>query len=420
MTPLQRIRENPDEVRATLAARGFDAPLDRILELDKKARDLRRQLEDQNAERNKASRGGPPSDEVKARMREVGERIKAISGELGALESERDEKLLWIPNVIDPRVPPGKDENDNKVVRKDGPKKLALEPRPHWELGESLGILDIPRGTKLSGSRFYVLRGAGAALQRALIAWMIDLKIAAGFTEIYPPFLTRRETLVATGQLPHFDPNLYRDTQDDLWLVPTAEPQLVALHRDEVLEPAQLPRRYVAYTACFRREHMSAGRDVRGIKRGHQFDKVEMVVHCVPEDSPKWLDRMTELAVEVLEKLELPARVTERCTGDLGFNTMRGFDIDAWGPASNEWLEVSSASDCGSFQAERSNIRFRREAGGKAEHVHTLNASGLALPRLMIAIMENYQQEDGSLEIPKVLRSYLGGRDKIALGEFTL
>jgi seryl-tRNA synthetase len=243
MTPLQRIRENPDEVRATLAARGFDAPLDRILEIDTKARDLRRQLEELNAERNKASRGGPPSDDVKARMREVGERIKAISGELGALEAERDEKLLWIPNVIDPRVPPGKDEHDNKVVRKDGPKKLALEPRPHWELGESLGILDIPRGTKLSGSRFYVLRGAGAALQRALIAWMIDLKIADGFIEIYPPFVTRRETLVATGQLPHFDANLYRDTQDDLWLIPTAEPQLVALHRDEVLEPTQLPRR---------------------------------------------------------------------------------------------------------------------------------------------------------------------------------
>ena len=420
MTPLQRIRENPDEVRATLAARGFDASLDRILELDTKARELRRQLEDLNAERNKASRGGAPSDEVKARMREVGDRIKAISGELNALEAERDEKLLWIPNVIDPRVPKGKDEHDNKVVRLDEPKRLGLEPRPHWEVGESLGILDIPRGTKLSGSRFYVLRGAGAALQRALIAWMIDLKVAAGFTEIYPPFLTRRETLVATGQLPHFDANLYRDTQDDLWLIPTAEPQLVALHRDELLEPAQLPRRYVAYTACFRREHMSAGRDVRGIKRGHQFDKVEMVVHCSPEDSPKWLERMTALGVEVLERLELPVRVTERCTGDLGFNAMRGFDIDAWGPASNEWLEVSSASDCGSFQAERSNIRFRREAGGKAEHVHTLNASGLALPRLMIAIMENYQQKDGSLEIPKVVRGYLGGREKIAPGEFAL
>src|SRR2546430_10004105 len=338
MTALQRVRENPQKVRDMLVARGFDAPLDRILELDRKARDLRAQVEALNAERNKASRGGPPSDEVKAHMREVGERIKTLQAELTALETERDEMVLWIPNEFDPRVPRGKDEHDNKVVRKDQPKKLELVPRPHWEVGESLGILDIPRGTKLSGSRFYVLRGAGAALQRALIAWMIDLKIAAGFTEIYPPFLTRRETLVATGQLPHFDPNLYRDTQDDRWLVPTAEPQLVALHRDEVLERAQLPRRYVAYTACFRREHMSAGRDLRGIKRGHQFDKVEMVVHCVPEDSPQWLDRMTELAVEVLENLELPARVTERCAGDLGFNAMRGFDIDAWGPASNEWL----------------------------------------------------------------------------------
>jgi len=420
MTPLQRIREDPDEVRATLAARGFDAPLDRILELDQTARELRRQLEEQSAERNKASRGGPPSDEVKARMRDVGERIKTISAKLNALETERDEKLLWIPNVIDPRVPQGKDENDNTVVRKDAPKKLAVEPRPHWEIGESLGILDIPRGTKLSGSRFYVLRGAGAALQRALIAWMIDLKIEAGFTEIYPPSVTRRETLLGSAHLPHFDENLYRDEDDDIWLVPTAEPQLVGLHRDETFEPGALPKRYVAFTPCFRREHMSAGRDVRGIKRVHWFDKVEMVVYCAPEESPKWLERMTDLAVDVLEKLELPVRVTERCAGDLGFTALRGFDVDAWGPAANEWLEVSSASDCGPLQAERSNIRFRREAGGKAEHVHILNASGVALPRLMIAIMENYQHKDGSLEIPKALRSYLGGRDKIAPGEFTL
>ena len=340
--------------------------------------------------------------------------------ELGTLQAERDAALLWIPNVIDPRVPRGKDEHDNRVVRKDEPRKLPVAPRPHWEIGEALGILDIPRGTKLSGSRFYVLRGAGAALQRGLIAWMIDLKLRAGFTEIYPPFVTKRETLIATGQLPHFDDNLYRDEDDDIWLVPTAEPQLVALHRDETLDGASLPRTYVAYTACFRREHMSAGRDVRGIKRGHQFDKVEMVVHCAPEDSPQWLERMTALAVEVLEKLELPARVTERCTGDLGFNALRGFDIDAWGPASGEWLEVSSASDCGSFQAERAGVRFRREAGGRSEHVHTLNASGVALPRLMIAILENYQRKDGSLEIPRAVRPYLGGREKIAPGEFAL
>src|SRR2546427_514484 len=276
------------------------------------------------------------------------------------------------------------------------------------------------RGRRVWGWRFCVRRGAAGAPARGVIAWMIDPKSAAASAEISPPFVTKRETLVATGQLPHFDQNLYRDQFDDVWLVPTAEPQLVALHRDEILEAGTLPRRYVAYTACFRREHMSAGRDVRGIKRGHEVDKVEMVVHSVPEDSPKWLERMTELAVEVLERLELPVRVTERCTGDLGFNALRGFDIDAWGPASNEWLEVSSASDCGSFQAERANIRFRREAGGKTEYVHTLNASGLALPRLMIAIMENYQQKDGSLEIPKVLRGYLGGREKIAPGEFAL
>jgi seryl-tRNA synthetase len=420
MTPLQRIREDPEKVRDMLVARGFDAPLDRILELDRKARDLRAQVESLNAERNKASRGGPPSDEVKALMREVGEKIRSLQAELTALEAERDEKLLWIPNEIDPRVPRGKDEHDNKVVRQDKPKSLEVAPRPHWEFGEALGILDIPRGTKLSGSRFYILRGAGAALQRALIAWMIDLKIAAGFTEIYPPFVTRRETLTGSAHLPHFDENLYRDEDDDVWLVPTAEPQLVGLHRDETLDAASLPRRYVAYTACFRREHMSAGRDVRGIKRGHQFDKVEMVVHCAPGDSPEWLDKMTALAVDVLEKLELPVRVTERCTGDLGFTAMRGFDVDAWGPAANEWLEVSSASNCGSFQSERSNIRFRREAGGKLEHVHILNASGVALPRLMIAIMENYQRSDGSLEIPKAVRSYMGGREKIAPGEFSL
>src|SRR5712691_1644519 len=420
MKPLQRIREQPDEVRASCAARGFDAPIDRIIDLDAQVRALRQEEDKLKAERNRASRGGPPSEAVKARMREVGDRIKEIETRREVLEAELEEKVLWIPNVIDPRVPKGKDEHDNVVVRKDEPKALAVAPRPHWEIGEALGILDIPRGTKLSGSRFYVLRGSGAALQRALIAWMIDLKIAAGFTEIYPPFITRRETLVGSAHLPHFDDNLYRDEDDDVWLVPTAEPQLVGLHRDETLDAASLPRRYVAYTACFRREHMSAGRDVRGIKRGHEFDKVEMVVHCAPEESPEWLDKMTALAVDVLEKLELPVRVTERCTGDLGFTALRGFDVDAWGPAANEWLEVSSASNCGSFQSERSNIRFRREAGGKLEHVHILNASGVALARLMIAIMENYQRKDGSLEIPAAIRSYMGGRHKIAPGEFTL
>jgi len=299
-------------------------------------------------------------------------------------------------------------------------RELVFPARQHWEIGEALGILDVARGTKLSGSRFYALRGAGAALQRALIDWMIDLKLPHGFVECYPPALTKRETLVATGQLPHFDANLYRDTQDDLWLIPTAEPQLVAMHRDEVLDAKDLPLRYVAHTPCFRREHMSAGRDVRGIKRGHQFEKVEMVIHCLPEQSMAELELMRELATDVLRLLQIPARVVERCTGDLGFNALKGYDLEAWGQGAGEWLEVSSISNCGDFQAERSNIRFRREPGAKPEMVHTLNASGVALPRLMIAILENYQQEDGSLVIPEPVRPYMRGRERIAPGEFSL
>ncbi|MBM4420280.1 MAG: serine--tRNA ligase, partial [Chloroflexi bacterium] len=227
-------------------------------------------------------------------------------------------------------------------------------------------------------------------------------------------------TLTASGQLPHFDENLYRDEDDDVWLVPTAEPQLVALHRDETVPADALPIRYVAYTACFRREKMSAGRDVRGIKRGHQFDKVEMVVICKPEDSPAELDRMTGLAVEVLEKLGIPARIVERCSGDLGFNAMRGFDIEAWAPGVGEWLEVSSASNCGAIQSVRANIRFKREGSTRSDHPHLLNASGLALPRLMIAVLENFQEADGSVSVPPALRPYLRGRERIAPGEFAL
>ncbi|MDE3113557.1 MAG: serine--tRNA ligase [Chloroflexota bacterium] len=420
MRPIDRIRTDPEEVRRTLRLRGFDAPLDRIIELDAKVRQLKSESEGLKAERNRASKGGPPSPEVRERMRAIGERIKEIDAELAVAQKRIDEDLLWIPNVIDPSVPEGADDKENVLVFQDPATELGFTARPHWEIGEALGILDIPRGTKLSGSRFYVLRGAGAALQRALIAWMIDLKITRGFVEIYPPFLTKRETLEATGQLPHFDANLYRDTQDDLWLVPTAEPQLVAMHKDETFEAADLPRRYVAYTACFRREHMSAGRDVRGIKRGHQFDKVEMVIHCLPQDSPAELELMRELAVEVLRKLRIPARVVERCTGDLGFNALKGYDLEAWAPGQGEWLEVSSISNCGAFQAERSSIRLRRDAAAKPELVHTLNASGLALPRLMIAVLENYQQADGSVLIPDAVRPYMGGRERIAPGEFSL
>jgi len=420
VTVLQRVREDPERVRATLAARHFDAPLDRLLELDAKVRQLQSEKEQLQAERNKASKGGPPSEVVKTRMREIGERIKHLDAELQPLTQERDDAALWIPNDVAPDVPPGKDEHDNPVLREDAKRELGFEAKPHWDVGEALGILDIPRGVKLSGSRFYLLRGAGAALQRALIQWMIDLKLDAGFTEIYPPFVTRKETLLASAHLPHFDENLYRDEDDDIWLIPTAETQLISLHRDETLPLEKLPIRYVAYTACFRREKMSAGRDVRGIKRGHQFDKVEMVVLTKPEDSPGELLTLTDLAVQVLEKLELPARVVERCAGDLGFVAMKGFDVETWSPGVKEWLEVSSTSDGGSLQAERAAIRFKREAGGRVEHPHILNASGLALPRLMISVIENYQQADGSLVIPSAIRPYMRGRERIEPGEFSL
>lgn len=407
-------------MRATLKARGSSAPLDRIIELDTKARELRSEAETLRADRNKASKGGPPTDEVKARMRGVGERIAGIEKDLATLDEQLQAQLLWIPNVIDEDVPLGSGEDGNVVVREAAPRPLPFPGLPHWEVGERLGILDIPRGTKLSGSRFYLLRGAGAALQRALITWMLDVHIRDGFTEIYPPFVTRRETLTASAHLPHFDENLYRDEDDDIWLIPTAEPQLVSLHRDEIVAFEKLPLRYVAYTACFRREHMSAGRDVRGIKRGHQFDKVELVVLCAPEDSRRQLTALTDRAASIIEQLGLPVQVTERCTGDLGFVATKGFDVQAWGPVANEWLEVSSCSDGGSLQAERASIRFRRDPKGKLEHPHILNASGVALPRLMIAIMENFQQADGSIVIPIVLRPYLHGRERIAVGEFSL
>jgi len=405
-----------------LKARHFDAPLDRLLELDAQVRKFQGEKERLRAERNSASKGGPPSDDVKAHMRQVGDRIKEIDTSFAPLEKERDELALWIPNEVAPDVPPGKAEEDNVVMREDAKRDFDFGAKPHWEVGERLGILDIPRGVKLAGTRFYVLRGAGAALQRALIAWMIDLKLQAGlgFTEIYPPSVTAKATLLASAHLPHFDENLYRDEDDDIWLIPTAETQLISLHRDETIPVERLPIRYVAFTPCFRREKMSAGRDVRGIKRVHWFDKVEMVVITKPEDSPEELQRLTDLAVQVLEKLELPAQVVERCAGDLGFVAMKGYDVNTWSPGVKEWLEVSSCSNGGALQAERAMIRFKRDPRGKVEHPHILNASGLALPRLMISVIENFQQEDGSLVIPKAVRSYMGGRERVEVGEFAL
>jgi seryl-tRNA synthetase len=316
-------------------------------------------------------------------------------------------------------VPVGPDESHNVVIRQEGDPKTAaegfgFEPLPHWDLGPVLGIIDFERGGKLSGSRFYLLRGAGARLQRALIQWMLNYHVDQhGYTEIYPPYMVRREMMVGAAQLPKFEENIYHDAEADYWFIGTAEIPLTNLHRDEILSAEQLPLNYVAYTACFRREKMSAGRDVRGIKRGHQFDKVEMYKLVPPETSYDELEKLLSDAEAICRELGIPYRVIEMCTGDLGFQAAKKYDLELWAPGCGEWLEVSSCSNCTDFQARRANIRFRREPGAKPEFVHTLNGSGLALPRVMIAIIENYQQSDGTIVVPEVLRPYMGGLEVI-------
>jgi seryl-tRNA synthetase len=301
------------------------------------------------------------------------------------------------------------------VVRTKGePREFDFDPLSHWDLGPTLGIIDFERGVKLSGTRFYLLKGLGARLQRALITWMLDLHInEQGYTEIYPPFVVKQECMVGAAQLPKFEANIYHDVEDDFWFIGTAEIPLTNLHRDEILNADQLPLHYVAYTPCFRREKFSAGADTRGIKRGHQFDKVEMYKFTTPETSYEELERMVDNAEDVCRRLGIPHRVVQMCTGDLGFAAAKKYDVEMWAPGCGEWLEVSSCSNCEAFQARRANIRYRPDAGAKPEFVHTLNGSGLALPRTLIAVMENYQQADGSIVIPEALRPYMGGVEVI-------
>lgn len=420
MLDLELLRHEPERVREALRKRNDDPKLvDEILLLDERRREAVQEVEILRAERNRVSKEIGAMKEPTARqariaeMREVGDRIAALEQGLREIETAFNDKQLWLPNIPDASVPVGPDESHNQVVRTCGtPRDFAaagFEPLAHWELGPALDILDFERGVQLSGSRFYALKGAGARLQRALIFWMLDVHTRFnGYTEWYLPFVVRREMLVGAGQLPKFSDNLYRDVEDDLWLLPTAEVALTNMHRDEILEAERLPLNYVAYTACFRREKMSAGRDVRGIKRGHQFDKVEMYKFTTPEESPVALERMVAHATGLLEALGLPYRVVELCTGDLGFGSSKTYDLEVWAPGQNEWLEVSSCSNVTDFQARRANIRYRPEAGAKPRFVHTLNGSGLALPRMMIAIMETYQQADGSITVPDVLHPWMG------------
>jgi len=421
MLSLQFIRENPDVVREAVARRHMTAPIDDILQLDGQRRRVLLEVEGLKAERNQAgkrigaTRDAGERQRLIDEMRGVSERIDALEKDLRQTEERLHALLLEVPNIPRPDVPLGEGEEDNVVLRQWGePQDYAFTPLPHWDLGERLGIIDFERGVKLSGSRFYVLKGAGARLQRALISYMLDLHTGQhGYTEVYPPFVVKEECMWSAGQLPKFADNLYHDVEDDLWLVPTAEVPVTNLHRDEILEPGTLPLRYAAYTACFRREKMSAGRDVRGIKRGHQFDKVELYKFCAPEESDAELESMTADAEAVLRGLGLAYRVKELCTGDLGITAVKSYDLDVWAPGCQEWLEVSTCSNCDDYQARRASIRFRREAGARPEFVHTLNGSGVALPRTLAALLETYQQPDGSVVVPEALRGSMGGVEEV-------
>lgn len=421
MLDMKLIRETPELVREALIKRRMDpSPVDEVLLLDEKRRQLIQDVEEMRAERNAVSKEigrMKGKDERQAKidaMRELGDRIGAIDAELQQVEVDLEALVSEIPNIPDPDVPVGVDDSDNVVVRTVGERPaFDFEPKPHWDLGPELGIIDFERGVKLAGSRFYVLSGAGARLQRALIFWMVDLHIRQGYLEKYPPFMVRGEILYGSGQLPKFKDNLYKDHEEDLWMVPTAEVPLTGLHMGEILEEDQLPLRYTAYTACFRREKVSAGRDVRGIKRGHQFDKVEMYTYCKPENSPEEHERMVRDAEETVALLGLPYRVLLQSTGDLGFGSHKTYDIEVWAPGCGEWLEISSISNVGDFQARRSGMRYRPAESKNTQFVHTLNGSGLGMPRTLIAVLENYQQADGSVVIPEVLRSLMGGETVI-------
>lgn len=446
MLDINLIREKPDWVKEQIAKRNDTAPIDEILQADARRKEILREVEELRRQRNESSKqigrwmgslkklqaqllketdaAAIPAleteikeiensvEEAKRRTREIGGRISELDEELRAVETALRDYMLWVPNIPHASVPVGPDETHNVIHPPQGAPKpeFNFKPKPHWELGPALDILDFERGVKLSGSRFYVLKGMGARLQRALIQFMLDYHLNHhGFQEIYPPFMVRSYVFEGAGQLPKFFDNIYRDAEEDFMWLGTAEIALTNLHRDEILAEEDLPLKYVAYTPCWRREKMSAGKDVRGIKRGHQFDKVEMYQFVHPDTSYDALEEMKQYAMDICDALGFTYRLVELCTGDIGFAMAKTYDIEIWAAGCAEWLEVSSISNAEDFQARRSNIKYRPGGGGKTRYLHTLNASGLALPRVMIGIMENYQQEDGSIVVPEVLRPYMGG-----------
>jgi len=418
-------RTHPDRIRTMLAERHTEAPLERLLDVDAEWRDVLQRVEDLKARRNAGSkeigqlfREGrrDEADARKTEMGRLGDELKDLDDRARTLEGELAQLELTLPNMIDDDVPRGADESANREERRWGtPPDFDFEPMAHWDLGPALGILDFERATKVSGARFAVLRGAGAALERALITFMLDLHTRHhGYTEVLVPYLVNSAALVGTGQLPKFGDDLFRVEGRDLYLVPTAEVPVTNLHREEILEESELPLRYCAFTPCFRAEAGSHGQDVRGLIRQHQFHKVELVQIATPDDSARRLDELTGHAEAVLQALELPYRVVSLSSGDLGFSAARTYDLEVWLPGQERYREISSCSNFTDFQAHRAQLRYRPSDGGRPRSVHTLNGSGLAVGRTLVAVLENYQRADGSVTVPAALRPYLHGLEVIA------
>lgn len=419
MLDIKLIRENRDRVRQGALAKNQECDIDQILALDSDRRDLIKEVESLKGERNNASaeiakkkKAGESTDDAIAAMKKVGEKISALDSQLREIDAQLFELRSWIPNLPHESVPVG-DESANEVVREFGEKRtFEFTPQPHWDIGRQLDILDLPASARISGAGFHLLKGAGAKLQRALINYMIDLHTSDGFVELAVPHLVTRESLRGTGQLPKMEEDMYRTSEDDLYLIPTAEVPVTNMYQGQVLDEKQLPMSFVAHTPCYRREAGAAGKDTRGILRLHQFDKVELVQIVKPDESYEALEKLTTQAEKVVRGLKLPYRVSKLATGDLSFAAAMCYDIELWAPGVDSWLEVSSVSNFEDFQARRINMRYR-DSNNKVLFPHTLNGSGTALPRLIIAIIENYQNEDGSITVPEILKPYFSGIDKI-------
>ena len=419
MLDIRRFRHEPDELKAQLARRGdehFPAMVEEVQALDEERRGALSEVNDLKAQRNESSkkigelkRAGEDAEVLILSMRAVGDRIAELDDRVRVCEERIDEIVMSVPNTPMDRVPEGGEENNQLLSTWGEAASFDFEAKPHWDIGEEIGILDLPGGSRISGSGFPVLRGMGARLQRSLINWFLDVHTTEhGYTELRVPYLVTRESMTGTGQLPKFEEDSYLAERDDLWLIPTAEVPITNLHRDELLSLDQMPKRYTAYSPCFRREAGAAGKDTRGLLRVHQFDKVELVRYELPERSLEALEELTREAETLLERLGLHYRRLLLATGDLGFSGSMTYDLEVWAPGVEKWLEVSSCTTFTDFQARRANLRFRRAQADKPEFVHTLNGSGLALPRIVAALLETYQEEDGGVVVPEVLRPYMG------------